>query len=245
MEAGNPVLSAKAFERAQALGGERTMTVQGAINKTALLLVILLAAAGWTWHVYQTNPAALGGYMMAGLLGGLVLALITIFAKRASAITAPLYAAAEGLVLGAISILINAQYHGIVSQAVGLTAGVLGLMLFAYKTRIIQATPRFVVGVMAATGAIALVYLVSIVLSFFGVQVPYLHSSGPVGIGISVVIVIVAALNLIIDFGFIEQAAAAGAPKYMEWYAAFGLMVTLVWLYLEILRLLAKLRSRD
>jgi uncharacterized YccA/Bax inhibitor family protein len=158
--------------------------------------------------------------------------------------TAPLYAVLEGLFLGGISALYELKFQGIVIQAVALTFGTLAALLLAYKSRLIKVTENFKLGVVAATGGIALVYLISIGLGFFGIRMPYLHDSGPIGIGISVFIVIVAALNLVLDFDFIEQGAAQGAPKYMEWYAAFGLLVTLIWLYLEILRLLAKVRRR-
>jgi uncharacterized YccA/Bax inhibitor family protein len=160
-------------------------------------------------------------------------------------VTAPVYAVLEGLFLGGISAFYEAQFQGIVIQAVGLTFGTLAALLLAYKSGMIRATENFKLGVAAATGGIMLVYLVSLGMSFFGMRMPYLHESGPLGIGISVFIVVIAALNLVLDFDFIEQGAAQGAPKYMEWYAAFGLLVTLIWLYLEILRLLSKLRSRD
>ena len=158
--------------------------------------------------------------------------------------TGSIYAIAEGLFLGAISAVYEAQFHGIVLQAVMLTIGVLLAMLGLYTTRIIQPTQKFMMGVFAATAGIALVYLVTIVLGFFHINVPFIHSNGLMGIGFSVFVVIIAALNLIIDFGVIEQGVAARAPKYMEWYSGFGLLVTLVWLYLEILRLLSKLASR-
>jgi uncharacterized YccA/Bax inhibitor family protein len=174
----------------------------------------------------------------------LVFAIATIFKKEWSPITAPLYALAEGLALGGISASLEKAYSGIAIQALGLTLGVTLVMLMLYTSRILRATPKFTMGVIAATGAIFFVYVVDIILRFFGHQVPLLNSSGPWGIGISVVIVIVAALNLILDFGFVETGVHAGAPKYMEWYGAFGIMVTLVWMYIEMLRLLAKIRER-
>jgi uncharacterized YccA/Bax inhibitor family protein len=184
--------------------------------------------------------------LIAGGIGGFITALITIFIPKVSPFTAPIYAALEGLVLGAISALFEAMYSGIVIQAVGLTVGVLAVMLFLYGTRIVKVTAKFRIGVIVATGAICLVYLVDIVLSFFSVRMPFIHESGPVGIVFSLVVVVIAAPNLILDFDFIEQGVRQQAPKYMEWYGGFSLLVTLVWLYREILGLLAKIRgSRD
>ena len=170
--------------------------------------------------------------------------MITIFRKHWSPVTAPIYCILEGFVLGGISSIFEAQYPGIVIQAVALTFGTLICLLLAYKSGVIKATENFKLGVVAATGGSALIYIMTIVLGFFGIHMPYIHDSGPIGIGFSVFVVIIAALNLVLDFDFIESGAASGAPKFMEWYAAFGLIVTLIWLYLEILRLLAKIRSR-
>lgn len=240
----NPALNANTFQGPIALGGE-AMTLQGTVNKTGLLLFCVSATAAWTWWLSNTqSPAAAMPWMIGGLIAGLVFAIATIFKKEWSPITAPLYALAEGLALGGISASLEKAYSGIAIQALGLTFGVTLVMLMLYTSRILRATPKFTMGVIAATGAIFLVYVVDIVLRFFGHQVPLLNSSGPWGIGISVVIVIVAALNLILDFGFVETGVHAGAPKYMEWYGAFGIMVTLVWMYIEMLRLLAKMRER-
>ncbi|HTX16760.1 MAG TPA: Bax inhibitor-1/YccA family protein, partial [Candidatus Baltobacteraceae bacterium] len=238
----NPALNENTFQRSIAMGGE-AMTLQGTVNKTGLLLFCASATAAWTWWLSNTQePAAAAPWMIVGLFGGLILAFATIFKKEWSPITAPLYALAEGLALGGISAFLERSYHGIAIQALGLTLAVTLVMLMLYTSGILRATPRFAVGVIAATGGIFVVYLVDMVLRFFGHQVPFLNSSGPIGIGISVVIVIIAALNLILDFGFVETGVHAGAPKYMEWYGAFGIMVTLVWMYIEILRLLAKMR---
>ena len=179
-----------------------------------------------------------------GLVGGLILAMVTVFKQSWARVTAPLYAACEGLVLGGVSAIYEARYQGIVLQAVGLTLGTLAVMLVAYKTRAIKATEKFKMGVICATGAIALVYMVSWILGMFGINIGFIHSTGWLGIGISLVIVGVAALNLVLDFDLIEQGARQGAPKYMEWYGGFGVLVTLVWLYLEILRLLSLLNRR-
>tara|TARA_Y100000031_G_scaffold62269_2_gene70094 strand:+ start:3244 stop:3924 length:681 start_codon:yes stop_codon:yes gene_type:complete len=215
------------------------MTIQGTVNKTGLALLLLMAAATLTWN----SPEA-GGLIWIGALGGFIVALITIFKKTAAPYTVPVYAVLEGLFLGGISRIFESMYPGIVQQAVFLTFGTLGALLLAYRSGLIKATENFKLGVSAATGGIAFVYIVSIVMGFFGIQFPMIHSSGPMGILFSAFVVVIAALNLVMDFDFIEEGAEHGAPKYMEWYGAFGLLVTLIWLYLEILRLLAKLRER-
>jgi uncharacterized YccA/Bax inhibitor family protein len=183
-------------------------------------------------------------WFWGGLIGGLVFSLVTIFKKEWAPVTAPIYALCEGLVLGGLSALLDLVYHGIAIQALGLTFGVTLVMLALYASGVVRATPRFTMGVIAATGGIFIVYVVDLVLRLFGHQVPLLNSAGPWGIAVSVLIVVVAALNLILDFGFVETGVQAGAAKYMEWYGAFGIMVTLVWMYVEILRLLAKMRRR-
>ena len=183
-------------------------------------------------------------WMIGSAIGGFVLALITVFKKTAAPITAPLYALVEGVFLGVLSAMFEILYPGIVFQAVTLTFGTLLALLLAYKTGFIKATENFKLGVIAATGGIAIIYLATFVLGFFGINIPFIHGSGTFGIAFSVFVVIIAALNLVLDFDFIESGAERGAPSYMEWYAAFGLLVTLIWLYIEILRLLSKLRSR-
>ncbi|PJK00869.1 hypothetical protein CO641_02560 [Lysobacteraceae bacterium NML91-0213] len=226
-----------------------TMSINGTVNKTAFLLVltVLTAAFAWTQAIGADGQPApgFGVYAWGGAIGGFVIAMVTIFKKTWAPVTAPLYALVEGFFLGAISALFNAYYEGIVMQAVLLTFGTLFAMLFAYRSGLVRATENFRLGVVAATGGIALVYLATIVLGFFGIRIPMIHESGIVGIGFSLFVVVIAALNLVLDFDFIESGAEQGAPKYMEWYGAFGLMVTLVWLYVEFLRLLAKLQGRD
>jgi len=239
----NPALNSRTFERPVALGGE-AMTLQGTVNKTGLLLFLAVSAAAWTWYLASTDADSLGLWMWGGLIAGLVFAVVTIFKKEWSPVTAPAYAICEGLALGGISAMFEQAYHGLPAQALGLTFGVTLVMLVLYTSRVLRATPKFTMGVVAATGGIFLVYMVDIVLRFFGKAVPLLNSAGPWGIAISVFIVIVAALNLILDFGFVESGVQASAPKYMEWYGAFGILVTLVWMYLEMLRLLAKTRER-
>lgn len=231
----------------------RAMTLNGTVNKTGILLLlsVLTAAFAWTQSVVTgpdgTAMVAPGVtvYALGGAIGGFILALVTVFKKTWSPITAPLYALVEGFFLGAISAVFELKYPGIVFQAVLLTFGTLGALLAAYRSGLIRATENFKLGVVAATGGIALVYLVSMGLRLFGKDIPLIHESGLVGIGFSLFVVVIAALNLVLDFDFIESGVEAGAPKYMEWYGAFGLMVTLVWLYIEFLRLLAKLQSRD
>ncbi len=247
METANPALSSSTFTGFGRVAAADAMSIQGTVNKSAVLLLCVLITATWVWNLfYQTmNPNAVVPWLTLGAIAGFIVALVTIFKKTWAGVTAPIYALLEGLVIGGLSALAEAQFHGIVIQAVGLTFGTCLALLLAYKSRLIRATENFKMGVVAATGGIVLVYLATIILGFFGVQIPLIHQSGVVGIGFSLFVVIIAALNLVLDFDFIEQGAAAGAPKYMEWYAAFGLMVTLIWLYIEILRLLTKLRSRE
>lgn len=240
----NPALNENTFEGRVAVAGE-AMTLQGTVNKTGVLLLCVVVTAAWTWGIaHSQTPEAALPWMTGGLVGGLVFALVTIFKKEWSPITSPIYALCEGLVLGGISALLERSYPGIAIQAMGLTFGVTAVMLMLYRTGVLRATPKFTVGVVAATGGIFVVYMVDLVLGIFGRHVPLLNSSGPLGIGVSAVIVIIAALNLILDFDFVETGVHARAPKYMEWYGAFGIMVTLVWMYLEILRLLSKVRQR-
>jgi uncharacterized YccA/Bax inhibitor family protein len=243
MRSGNPALTADTFRDARAGFGEDAMTIQGTVNKTALALLILMAAASYTWNLGVEDPR-IPVFTMVGVIGGLIVALVTVFKKEWAGTTTPIYAGLEGLALGGISAVFESRYPGIVSQAVFLTFGTLGGLLLAYRSGLIKATENFKLGVFAATGGIALVYLIGFVMSLFGSGIPMIHSSGTVGILFSVIVVGVAALNLVLDFDFIEHGAERGAPKYMEWYGAFGLLVTLVWLYLEILRLLSKLQER-
>jgi len=247
MRTSNPALNSKTFTGiTRVTESDRVMTIRGTVNKTFLLLFLLIIASLWTWNIYYTSGTieAVMPWVIGGALVGFVVALVTIFKKQWAPITAPLYCILEGLFLGGISSIFESQYPGIVIQAVALTFGTLMCLLLAYKSGVIKATENFKLGVVAATGGIALIYIVTIVLGLFGIHMPFIHDSGPIGIGFSVLVVIIAALNLVLDFDFIESGAASGAPKFMEWYAAFGLMVTLIWLYLEILRLLAKIRSR-
>ena len=252
MRSGNPVLNDKTFTRHIDLTGDDRMTLMGTVHKTAALLILLVLTASYTWSlVMGVNDGGqlvavpgIFGYMIGGAIGGLIFALITCFKPTWAPITAPLYAAAEGLFIGAISAFAESRFPGIVLQAVGLTFGTLFALLGAYRSGLIKATENFKLGVCAATGGIMLIYLATFILGMFGVHIPFIHGSGLFGIGFSAFVVVIAALNLVLDFDFIENGADHGAPKYMEWVGAFGLMVTLVWLYIEILHLLMKLRSR-
>ena len=241
MRSGNPALSSKTFENLSTTSSD-VMTLDGAVNKTAISMGILLFAA------YYTYTNAIMDYILIGFIGGFVVALVTIFKKSWSPVTVPIYAVLEGLALGGISKLYADAFEpGIVPQAIMLTLGILFALLFAYKTKIIRATENFKLGVFAATAGIGIVYLVSFFMGIFGsggLPVMDPTNSSMLSIGFSLFVVVIASLNLVMDFDFIENGAANGAPKYMEWYGAFGLLVTLIWLYLEILRLLAKLSSR-
>lgn len=234
---GNPSLNKNTFKSFTA-SSENKMTLDGTVNKTGISLLILMLTATYTWN----SPSS--GIMIVGGIGGFIVAMITIFKRHLSPITVPIYAALEGLMLGGVSMMFEQLYPGIVSQAIFLTFGILASLLIAYKSGFIKPTENFKLGVAAATGGIAIIYMISWVMSFWGGSIPLIHSSSTFGILFSVGVIIIAALNLVLDFDFIEQGSQMGAPKYMEWYGAFGLMVTLIWLYLEILRLLAKLNSR-
>ncbi len=245
IKSSNPALGDKTFENLQpALAAEGRMTINGTINKTLILLVLTLVPAAWVWDkFYKGGAEAVSSWIMIAVIAGLVVAMATIFKKTWAPFTAPLYAVIEGVVIGGISAIAEAQFQGIVFQAASLTFGTLLALLVAYRTGVIKVTERFRLGVVAATGGIFVVYLISIVLGFFGINVPFIHSGGTIGILFSLFVVVIAALNLVLDFDFIERGSAEGAPKYMEWYGAFGLIVTLIWLYIEFLRLLTKLRQ--
>ena len=239
MRSGNPALTAQTFKNVEYTAGEK-MTIEGTVNKTAMSLLLLMATASYTWM----NPSP--ALMMLGMIGGFILAIATVFKKTWAPYTVSGYALLKGLALGGISHMFEAQYPGIVSQAVFLTFGILAALLLAYKSGLIKPTENFKLGVFAATGGIAIMYLISFVMSFFGSGLSIMNpgNASMFSIGFSIFVVIIASLNLVLDFDFIEEGAEIGAPKYMEWYGAFGLLVTLIWLYLEILRLLAKLQSR-
>ena len=243
----NPTLSEKVF-RSAGVAGTRTdsMTISGTINKTILLLLLTIASAGWIWGKVMADPtASFNGWMLGGALGGFAVAMIISFKREWAGYLAPAYALLEGLFLGAISAFFEAMYPGLVLRAVMLTLAVMLVMLTAYRSGWIKVTEKFRSVLMVATAGIALAYLATWILGMFGVHFDAMYDSSPLGIGISLVVVAVAALNLLLDFDFVEKGSAANLPKHMEWYAAFGLMVTLVWLYIEMLRLLSRFASRD
>jgi len=244
MNSGNPTLSDKRFPVATA--GAEPMTVGGTVNKTAILLVLLTVSAVLTWRTALNAGSmdAIMPWVIGSAVAGFVVALVTIFKQAWSPWLAPVYALLEGVVIGGLSLFFELRFPGIVLQAVGLTFGTLACLLAAYKSGLIRASENFKLGVTAATGGIAVLYLFDIGLGMFGMPIGFIHESSWTGILFSLFVVVIAALNLVMDFDFIERAAERGAPAYMEWYGAFGLLVTLVWLYLEILRLLAKSRSR-
>lgn len=236
---GNPTLSEKMFQDTGVSDASQgAMTINGTVNKIGILFLLLLIGASISW--YQPSQA----FIWLGAIGGFIVAIVTVFKKEWSPVTAPLYSVLEGLFLGAISMVYANMYEGIVFNAVALTLGIFAAMLITYRSGLIEVTQKFRMGIMAATGGIALVYLASIVLGFFGINLSLVTGTGMFGIGFSLVVVGVAALNLVLDFDLIERGAEANAPKYYEWYTAFGLIITLVWLYLELLRLLSKLQRR-
>jgi uncharacterized YccA/Bax inhibitor family protein len=244
MRSANPTLTADTFSE-RCLDGN-AMTLNGTVQKTSLLLIGLIATASITWRrsMLSEEPWNLYIYFWVGLLGGGVVGFITMFKKEWSPVTVPLYCVLEGLFLGILSAIYEQRFSGIVFQALLLTFGTLASLLLAYKSGLIKATENFKLGVTAATGAIMMVYLVSLAMSFFGSGIPFIHEGGIYGILFSLFVVVIAAFNLVLDFDFIENGVKQKAPKYMEWYGAFGLLVTLIWLYLEILHLLAKARSK-
>jgi len=243
---GNPAFRDATF-RNEGTATDQVMTLQGTVNKTGILLALVVVGAAYTWNLFfQTgDAAAVMPIAIGGAIGGLIFALVTIFKKTWAGVTAPAYAVLQGLFLGGISAIFEVQFPGIVIQATGLTLGTLASLLLLYKLGIIKPTENFRLMIVSATMGIGLLYLVSFVMNMFGsTGIGFIHSNGLMGIGFSLFVVAIAALNLVLDFDFIEQGSEQGAPKYMEWFGAFALMVTLIWLYLEMLRLLAKLRSR-
>jgi uncharacterized YccA/Bax inhibitor family protein len=253
MKTSNPALGANTFRNLSdsqyggAIDAAARMTLSGTVNRTGILLLCVLATAAYTWHTFMLShdPADVAGLLMVGVFGGFICAMVTCFKKEWSPVTAPIYALLEGLFLGGISAFIDLRYPGIAIEAVGLTFGTLLALLMAYSSGLIKVTQKFRLGIFAATGGIMIFYLLQMLLGLFGVHFLAVNGSGLIGIGFSLFVVAIAALNLVLDFDFIEQGVQYGAPKYMEWYGAFGIMVTLVWLYIEILNLLSKMRSRN
>ncbi|HAR62333.1 MAG TPA: hypothetical protein DF296_06835 [Candidatus Margulisbacteria bacterium] len=236
---GNPALQGDLVPSTRSFDPLQEMSIEGTTNKSFILLALAALSAWWIW----SNPTLMSLFLV-GMIGGFIVALITIFKKNWAPVTAPLYAVLEGFALGGLSVYMELEYPGIVLQAISLTFGTLFVMLAAYRTGIIKVTEKFRLAVFIATGGIALVYITDLILSLFGIKVSFIYQNGAIGILFSLFVVAIAALNLILDFDVIETLSASGVPKYMEWYGAFSLMVTLVWLYLEIIRLLSKLRNR-
>ena len=243
---GNPMLNERTFGNLPRAGfGVEGMTLKGTIDKSFLLLIVLMVAALWPWsQMANGDVQAVSSLTMLGALGGFIAAMIVSFKPTTAPYLALPYAALEGLFLGGISALFEQKYHGIAIQAVGLTFGVLGALLIAYRTRLIRVTDQFRAMVVAATFGILLFYVATLILGFFHFSLQALYAPTPLGIGISLVIVGIAALNVVLAFDLIDRGVASGAPRFMEWYCAFSLMVTLVWLYMEMLRLLALTRQR-
>ena len=241
----NPALSEKRFKNFAAdYTQEEAMTINGTLNKTFLLFLLVLVSASLTWKM-AFQGAMPTGLMAVGGIGGFIVAIVTIFKQRWAPFLAPIYAVLEGLFLGAISAMFAAVFEGIVLKAVLITFGILFTMLFIYRTGLIKVTEKFKFGLMAAMGGIIVMYLMSFVLGMFGISMTFLHDGGTLSIVISLAIVVIASLVLLWDFDTIEKTATAGAPKYMEWYMGFSLMLTLVWLYLEVLQLIALLSGND
>ena len=240
MRSGNPALNKNTFKNFTDNSISNQMTIDGTVNKTMLSLIVLFISAYYSWNSFSQS------FIIVGSIGGFITALITIFKKHLAMYTVPIYAVFKGLMLGSLSFIFESSYPGIVNQAVFLTFGIMGALLFAYKTKIINPTENFKLGIFAATGGIAIIYIINFIMSFWcgGISVMDPSNSSMFSIGFSFFVVIIASLNLVLDFDFIEEAAEAGVPKYMEWYAAFGLLITLIWLYVEILRLLSKLQNR-
>jgi uncharacterized YccA/Bax inhibitor family protein len=243
MRSGNPVLTDSTFTDVSQRGSLRPMTLSGVINRSILLLLLVAGTSAGVWTYSSSHPSVIYPMLMIGALGGFVVAMVTSFKKEWSPVTSPIYAVLEGLFIGGISLVMEQRFPGLVLQAVMLTFGVMFALLAAYQSRIIRPSQTFKSVIVGATFGIVVVYMISMVMQlFFHTEIPLINGSGPMGIAFSLVVVGIAALNLVLDFDFIENGVAGGAPKWMEWYAAFGLTVTLVWLYIEILRLLSKMR---
>jgi uncharacterized YccA/Bax inhibitor family protein len=243
MRSGNPVLPESTFNDVARRGYSQPMTLSGVVHRSVVLLLLVAATAAGIWTYSNSHPSIVYPAVMAGALGGFIVGIVTSLKRSWAVVTAPLYALLEGLFIGGFSLAMEQRFPGLVLQAVLLTFGVMFALLGAYQSRIIRPSQTFKSVIVGATLGIAVVYLASMVLQlFFHTAIPLIHENSPIGIAFSLVVVAIASLNLVLDFDFIENGVAYGAPKWMEWYAAFGLTVTLVWLYIEILRLLAKLR---
>jgi uncharacterized YccA/Bax inhibitor family protein len=247
-KSGNPTLSEKLFEKSLTGNLDQVMTVRGTLNKFGFLFLMVMATSIFTWNSFFAGKDVTS-YMWIGMIGGLILALVIIFKQTWAPWLAPAYALFEGLFVGSISAIYQNAFGkvapSIVLQAILLTFGTIIAMYVLYNFRIIRATEKFRSVIFMSTAGIAVFYLIAMVLRMFGMDIPFIHEGSLLGIGFSIFVTAIASLNLILDFDMIEKGAEMGAPKYMEWYCSFGLLVTIVWLYIEILRLLGKLSSRD
>lgn len=245
-ESKNPAFGESVFRKAFTEVSTETMTVKGTVNKTMILLLLAVLGASFTWQkiAEAANPMGVQGWLFGGMIAGLIFSLITIFRPRSASWSAPLYAISEGVFLGGISAYLNMSYPGIVMNAIVLTFGVMFLMLLVYRSGWIKVDNKFRTGLLIATGAIGLFYLAIMIVNMFHVATPFMYDTSILGVGINLLVVVVAAANLLMDFDFIQKGSQMNAPKFMEWYGAFGLMVTLVWLYIELLRLLARFAGR-
>jgi uncharacterized YccA/Bax inhibitor family protein len=245
---GNPTLSEKLLQKSIRAEQGQTMTARGTLNKFGFLFLMVMATSIFSWNSFFGGKDVTG-YLWTGMIGGLVIAMVIIFKQTWAPFLSPAYALFEGLFVGSISAIYQNAFGklapSIVLQAVLLTFGTVIAMYALYNFRIIKATEKFRSVIFMATGGIAVFYLIAMVLRFFGMDIPFIHEGSLMGIGFSIFVTAIAALNLILDFDMIEKGSAMGAPKYMEWYCSFGLLVTIVWLYIEILRLLGKLTQRN
>lgn len=246
-KSGNPALSEKNFQNTIVTDPALAMTVRGTLNKFGFLFLMVMGTAFYSWKEFNGGGNVVP-LIWTGVIGGLIVAFIIIFKKEWAPYLAPAYALLEGLFLGAISAMYNNAFGqkapDLIMNAIGLTFGTAIAMYLLYSFKIIRATQKFKAIIITATLGIAIFYFITLILGMFNINVSFLSQGTTIGILFSLFVVAIAALNLILDFDMIERGAEAGAPKYMEWYGAFGLLVTIVWLYLEILRLLAKLGSR-
>jgi uncharacterized YccA/Bax inhibitor family protein len=245
----NPTLGEGILNRFAFSATDRPMTVQGSINKTALLLALVIAGAAFTWSRVMTSvesgvAVGIRGWMIGGSVVAFILAIVISFRQNLAPVLSPIYAICEGLFIGAMSAYFEVMFPGLVLRAVLLTFSVMFALLFLYKMRIVRATERFRTILITATAGIAIAYLITFIISLFGVNMSFMYGGGSLGLIVSLIVVAIAALNLVLDFDFIENGAESNLPSYFEWYGAFGLMVTLVWLYIQILRLLAIIAGR-
>lgn len=238
----NPALSEKAFSQELSVPLEERMTIEGVTSKSFILLLISIATGVFGWQIALNE--SFGFLPLISIVVAFIVALVIIFNKHLAPALAPVYAMLQGIALGFISGIFNAQYEGIVVQAVLITLSIFVCMLGVYRFKIIQVTQKFKIGIAIATGGVALYYVINLIMSMFGQQLPLINSNSNYGIAFTLVVIVIAALNLVIDFDFIEKSAQKGLPKYMEWYASFGIFITVVWLYVEVLRLLGKIRGR-